>query len=867
MKIRLLSTLILAIGPSALAQEVSGHMEGRVLASDSTAIPSVEVTAISSALLGTRTTISGTDGRFYIRGLPVGVYRVQLRRIGFRPAGIDSVRVWLASVTALKTVVLERQPAVELAPVTVVAGGAIDPSRTASSVVLSRASLSQLPLGRNFREIAMLLPEATPSFLGDGINIAGATGKENHFYVDGIDITHPVDGDRSIDLPYNFIQQIQVHSGGSTAEESMTLGGTVNVVTPSGGNEFAGSAFGFFSSSGLQSRGRTAGGATQSGFSFYDAGATLSGPIMRDRAWFFGAYNPRFERRDFRYEFGRLEEMVTVHQFAGKVTAALGANTTGMLTVLGDPQRSTPVGIGGFVPAGVTPLEAAVVTRNDRGGGIAVSARVQSQLRSALILEATLSHMSLRESGTPTSGTAPVIVDPQAGTVSGGHGFSFDRDILRQAASMDLSNQLGNHYMKAGARYERLGNEQSVWLETITLPGTDYLYLITTADAPGHLENRIPSLFLQDVWRATERLSITAGARLSRQEIVNRSGSTGGFRVNDGVQPRVGAVYQFGEIGTQRVFASYARVVEQMDLHAAIQFQRGKTLIALYPQDPRVSTNNETKLFELIRTGNGYPILGRLRPTSTDQWSLGYARRIREDLTGSVFVERRVLGEHVTLGGNPGRGPMSAFPRPNRTYNALHAALRRVEASGTWWHVAYTLSRTHGNLPGIYDPDYRLPSSVDGPLFDKAATWLNSTGLLPNDRTHVLKAYGSRALRYGIMIGASALAASGTPLSEYSLDHDQYLIFPKPRGTAGRTPWIWDASVRVAYDMPARFGTNSFRLIADVQHMGNPRRAVDFAQLRYTCEANDNTCESASYGRVTQYQPPMTARLGVEVTF
>jgi hypothetical protein len=67
--------------------------------------------------------------------------------------------------------------------------------------------------------------------------------------------------------------------------------------------------------------------------------------------------------------------------------------------------------------------------------------------------------------------------------------------------------------------------------------------------------------------------------------------------------------------------------------------------------------------------------------------------------------------------------------------------------------------------------------------------------------------------------------------------------------------------------MPVRVGSTRSKFILDVAHLGNPRRSVDFDQLRYLCAANDASCENATYGRVTQYQPPMTARLGIEVVF
>jgi hypothetical protein len=873
MKISVIAVLVFLSAPVAQTQEVTGQIEGRVLGADGNTMSGVGVTARSPSLIAARTTVTGEDGRFHLRALPVGIYRIELRRIGYRPVTLDSVRVWLGGVTALNPPALQSQPAVELASVLVVAENAgSDPTRTASSVVLDRERLSDLPLGRNFREIAILQPEATPSFIGDGINIAGATGLENHYFVDGIDVTNPVNADKSIDLPYNFIEQIQLHTGGASAEDPQTLGGAVNVVTPSGGNEFVGSAFGFFTSGALQSSGRAAAARTQTGFSFYDAGATFSGPVKRDRAWFFLAYNPRFERTEFDYGFGSISDRTLVHQFAGKLTASLGKNTTGALTLLGDPRSSTRATLTVPAPSGLTALNKDPLARDDEGGGYAISARLQSQLGKSFSLESTLSHVALLESGTPSI-SDPTFVDFDKGTVTGGHGYQFRSEMRRQAASTDIAWQRSNHYLKIGARYEVLHNSSSDIFNQILLGGGTYTRIITTADAPGRIQNRNPGVFVQDIWQPNERISISAGLRQSRQEIVNLNGTSGDFRIHDGLQPRIGFVFQPGKLGTQRLYGSYARVVQQLTLVGAVGSQRGYTLITSYPQDPRSDTSGRVTILDVVRDGNGDRADDNLRPTTTDQLSLGYARQIGEAFTLTVSGERRWLSEHVTgagndgnpLWGNPGRGAMSAFPRPNRKYEALHVRLRRPDSDVTWWDVAYTLSRTRGNFPGIFDADYRANSQY-GPSFDISAAWQNSTGLLPNDRTHTLRAYGSRRLRYGFAIGGSIFTASGTPLSVYST-HDGYLFLVEPRGTAGRTPWIWDAALRASYAMPVRVGSTRSKFILDVAHLGNPRRSVDFDQLRYLCAANDASCENATYGRVTQYQPPMTARLGIEVVF
>jgi hypothetical protein len=195
---------------------------------------------------------------------------------------------------------------------------------------------------------------------------------------------------------------------------------------------------------------------------------------------------------------------------------------------------------------------------------------------------------------------------------------------------------------------------------------------------------------------------------------------------------------------------------------------------------------------------------------------------------------------------------------------------RAAGASSPWLRFSYVLSRTYGNYPGLYGSDWRLDFAHFGPLYATPEQHRNASGLLPNDRTHVLKLFGARHIGARVVLGASFLLASGTPISGYGAIPG----FPPPfrgltraRGTSGRTPAIWDLGIRVAYDLPTAFpGGVQTRLLLDLEHIGSPRTAVDYDQIRFTCldDAGDQSCPNAGYGRVIQYQPPMTARLGIE---
>ena len=146
------------------------------------------------------------------------------------------------------------------------------------------------------------------------------------------------------------------------AEYGRTTGGILNVLTKSGGNEFHGSAFGFFAGGGLQSDDRTAGRrptdvtTVNDTASKYDFGASLGGRIVRDRLWFFSAFNRVAEDSEIRVIRDLKSQGAPVvgsvvdgqardNRFAGKLTWHPAASSTLAVSVFGDPRRfAGPIG-------------------------------------------------------------------------------------------------------------------------------------------------------------------------------------------------------------------------------------------------------------------------------------------------------------------------------------------------------------------------------------------------------------------------------------------------------------------------------------------------------------------------------------------
>jgi hypothetical protein len=211
---------------------------------------------------------------------------------------LDNVRVALGTTTSLGTIRL-KEKAIQVGEVVVTSERPrIDQSTTSVGESFTNREIVDLPLDRNYQQISQLAPQASLSYYGDGISFLGATGKENRYYVNGTNVTEPeMDWDATL-LPYNFIKEIRVRSGGFEAEYESSLGGVVEAITQSGSNELRGQVFSFYTNNRFSGERIAVGGPPKRSFSQYDMGIGFGGPIVKDQLWFYLSYNPQFENEE-----------------------------------------------------------------------------------------------------------------------------------------------------------------------------------------------------------------------------------------------------------------------------------------------------------------------------------------------------------------------------------------------------------------------------------------------------------------------------------------------------------------------------------------------------------------------------------------
>jgi hypothetical protein len=184
--------------------------------------------------------------------------------------------------------------------------------------------------------------------------------------------------------------------------------------------------------------------------------------------------------------------------------------------------------------------------------------------------------------------------------------------------------------------------------------------------------------------------------------------------------------------------------------------------------------------------------------------------------------------------------------------------------------TSYVLSHNSGNYPGLFNSDYGYAFPNANGSFDILEGKEYWDGLLPNDRTHLFKISGSYRTPIDVTIGASAFWESGTPMTDFGPSASGFGqdMFIAQRGTAGRTPSVWDLNMRIIYEPRfAHMGNRGPRFIADFLHLGNPRRAVGYDMKRYlNIDDEGNLIDpNPNYHQETSWQPPMYVRVGIEV--
>ena len=329
--------VVLLLAPAALAQ-TTGRIEGRVVDENGDALPGVTVEINSTSLQGSRTAVTDADGRFRFLALPVGSYDLRAALESYGILEQQNIQVQLD-----RTVTLQLQMNSAFGDEVTVSGAApiIDTTSTTSGATFSQELFTDLPTTRTFTGLAFAAPGVVTGGLGANPSIGGASAAENRYVIDGLDTTDPAFGTIGTTVPQEFVREVEVKTGGYEAEYSGALGGVLNVITRSGGNELEGDIFGYYSDDSLQESSPEVPQVGQDlGFEEYDFGVAIGGKIIQDKLWYFVAANPSYTDQ-FLATRGGIEDVEETERlfYSGKLTWQLDPNHQVVASAFGEPSE------------------------------------------------------------------------------------------------------------------------------------------------------------------------------------------------------------------------------------------------------------------------------------------------------------------------------------------------------------------------------------------------------------------------------------------------------------------------------------------------------------------------------------------------
>lgn len=340
-------SLGLASANTFAQSSTTGSIEGTVVDQTGAAVPGATVNVSSPNLISAQSATTDDSGRFRILALPPGKYTVTVEAAGkgFSKFERKEVQVNLSKTSTIEVALVPGQVGATV-NITDTAGPVIDLTQNTTGTNVTTDEFSNFPTARTVQSLFNIAPTAARSGLRDSSgrerdpSVGGASGPENNYILDGVNTTDPAFGGSGANLPFEFVQEVEIKTGAYGPEYGKATGGIFNVITKSGTNEFHGDLYAFGVTKGLvrSTKNFPFTGSAANGYSEIDAGGDIGGPIKKDKLWFFGAFNPQSRNNYYLTQtfHADVQNKVKTPFYAGKVTWAINSKNTFTASTFGD---------------------------------------------------------------------------------------------------------------------------------------------------------------------------------------------------------------------------------------------------------------------------------------------------------------------------------------------------------------------------------------------------------------------------------------------------------------------------------------------------------------------------------------------------
>jgi hypothetical protein len=597
MRIRTMAALFVfltaAVG-AAIAQETTGAIRGRIIDTQGGAMPGVTVTVTGPQ--GSKTTVSDAEGRYNVPFLTPGTYTIQAELQGFKTVTQGGAIVSLGQTIEIPL----RMEVGGVAETVNVTGTSpvIDTRTTTTGAVIDSDMLQRIPVGRRFSDTLYIAPGVSSSGSAGTANpsISGGSGLDNQYVVDGVNVTNQgygalgsysiIFGSLGNATPFDFIKEVQVKTGGYEAEFGQSTGGVINVVTKSGSNDLRGSLFGYSRPKFVEgdwTQYQSTNGTLQTiSTHVNDFGVEGGGPIVRNRAFFFGAIDPQWDTRTLHAPQGfPLESLGDVDRtrrnvsYSAKGTFQLSNAHRVDASFFGDPSKADN---GPQRGNALTAQNTSRFSALDYGGHNQTG-RYEGVISSSQLIEAYFARALNKINETPSVdewNITDATVSPNI--LTGGIGLYEANRSVNEQYVIKATSIVGDHQIKYGFEYDDVSYSQgsqrtgptftaqngrvtATGASVTILPDVTFgrIYRVTRANFNSGRDTlqKYQNAFVQDSWKAGARLTINAGLRYEQETLDGVLIKD--FKLKNNWAPRVGATYDMLGDGKTKLYGNFGR--------------------------------------------------------------------------------------------------------------------------------------------------------------------------------------------------------------------------------------------------------------------------------------------------------------------
>jgi hypothetical protein len=834
----LLCVLVAAALPFAAgAQTTTGAVLGVVTDDSGAVLPGVTVTIKGSGIVGAQTAVTNERGLYRLAALPPGSYDLSFALGGFSTLNKKGIRVSVGSTSEENATLKVSQMSDEI---TVTGEAAVvDTTGNTVSTNYDKEWVRNAPLRRfTFFDLINAAPGVSQNTSTSSRSTSlGGNTTDNAYLLDGTDFTAPLTGAAWPWPNTDAVEEIEILSLGAPAEYGNLQGAVFNVVTRQGSNDFHGDANFYYQTQDLTSSNtedlRTPDGELVDGCpedstvhcpynrnNFKDATFQLSGPIVKDKLWFFGSYQ---YQRDSDAQPGtdpNFPAASAADRVFFKLNWQINDKNKVFFAYHDDYYE---------IPFRATPPEAPSSIQVETGHNPSPNVTFTSVLSDKTYVELRYSGFYGKDHGDPLNTGCdrpcsfaerinPRIYNLDTGTIEGGTYSFYDGDSWKTAFAGKLSHFAddfmgGSHDFKFGVQYNSGGADYAYGyndrIYTYSYYGTQVGYGYTQAPFHQGGEMRNIGVFFDDTFRISDRLTLNFGLRYDNSKaffpaypILDAQGNETGesspavdnLYTWNTLSPRVGFNYKLTADGHTVFRAHYGRYYRGIVVG---EFQGSGPAIS--PQyfglwDP--STNAlDPSTFELSFDNSNLRVDSDFKAPYTDQFAASLERELVRNLGVALhYTYKRgenyggwedIGGEYVpttyvdSVGAEATGRTIEVFrltnspsdrlfllTNPDRLYTKYNGGILQVtKRMADHWQLVSSL--TYGKSEGI------IGSSRSGPLSAQAGTagtfgrnpndYVNMDGLLIGDRPWQFKNQLVVELPAGFLLGANWTIQSGRP--------------------------------------------------------------------------------------------------------